>query len=1799
MRRSQTDKGSQIVRNFAYNPSFEAAGITTALRTNNVINPSMETAGSATAVRTNILTNPSAEVSATNVNVRTNLATNPSFEGASGTINVRANTLVNPSMETASGTVTTRINLMTNPSLTTNSTGWSVYGGGQTFSDLTISRAAVTWAMSGWAWKVQGSATALPNYAEIGLGDYTLAAGTAITASVYVMASGARNARIRVRGIGGGGDTFSPDFALNASIPTRIYFSTTVPVGATGVSINIKEGTTNDAFGASDWIAASAALVETTSALLPYFDGTRPASENIVKVAPSAYNGLTITTGISYAGSTWSRGAAPISGAGSMARQMVALADLRQGERYTTSVTVANDQAFTQQVTFDMADTGGASFIINPGEVRRITVTGTRTSYDTTFRFADLDVSTSATETRSILFKDWLIEVGTTAGDYYTGTGDFTYIWVGTADASTSAQRANGIANWLLASTAATFQSTVQKNITGKSLGIATKGGNGDGVYSSDISGLVAGASYTFSAWIKQTTAHPLTMVFRWKDGAQGLLNDSTVSVTPTVGQWTRVSATAVAPTGSVVYLQPMIRIYAAHTGTTFYVDDALMERASGLGTYFDGATTAAGDFTYTWAGTANASQSYQQAPAITGWSNRWFGNGGGNGAMYQAKGGLSGTYARKLWTSANTTLTMDAGIGTATSIPVSSSMVYTLSAWVRASFGQYLNYYIEWRDAGNAVISATQMNTGTLVTANTWTRLSVTATSPSNATAANFVLGPYAQAIATPYGATLDFDNVLIEAAPSVQDYFDGANPIQNLITNSSFETDTSGWAVGTLGSRDTSKTYTGIASMKVDTSSSGAYTGVATTPTLVVGQVYTISAYFWAPTGTTVNFAADALGVNTGVVGNNAWQRASLTGTYVSGGVFYFRSTSANQAAFWIDGILLERSSALSPYYEGLGDYTYVWAGTAHASVSYQQAPGVSGVSMAPSLCYAYQSKTVGISSGTKSIRITPTHVSNGDSFAELGMIGSYVFKPNTTYTISGNRTIIAPQTNIAGTTHFRINVGTELTPSLVASVANVAGTQRVVARFTTGSGTGLGFIRVYNGSAFGGGDVWWDDIVLEEGTTNGSYFDGTSPIQNLVTNSSFETDTSGWLANTGTPTLTSDSTVSWVGGKSLKAVSTVTSADIAVFMAATLAANTTYTMSWYVYSPNARTAYLDVSGNPAINFANLGSKAIPANTWTRVSATFTMPSAVNGNTTFYLHHGGGPTTIGSILYIDAVLLERSSTLGPYYAGLGDFTYAWTGTANASTSQQSGVMVSDRQSVAANSSTYQSGVRALTGTKSGAIRTANDVLLDGTLMYPATEYWVGTSISASVSNTWSVWVWVPSGSGTVRLVDVTTGSVGAANTTFDAWERISVTFTGIASGQHVLRLRAYTTIPAGTTIWWDNELLEAANAVRPYFDGSTVLNDFTYLWNGAVNYSTSTQRAVYAADVGNSGTAFCIQSSDWATSGSKSVRVITTAAGEPEAGLNTARMEFGKTYTILAKLRINKVAVGSTSRARRINFYNSNNNQQSFFTQVGTTSPNAIGVYDHRLTVTIPADTTHIYLRLGGHSSVAFDADAWWDDLMIVEGNYTGDYVDGTKPLSKWDGTANSAVSIGYPPQLLDIAGKPDMEVVGAGNSANPTVDGFTARTIYLVYEVTDNNSGSWQVPMFYGSAAPTTGLTIQTAASGNFTMSPRMDFTAGGGDINKGFNFPNGRTVRIHVLAMSFNNGLTSVSGSLDGAANGSVAITPGTVGWTSGQLRNYSLTGVRAVRSMVYYADHDAATRTAVSRYLGNKYGAYVA
>lgn len=241
-------------------------------------------------------------------------------------------------------------------------------------------------------------------------------------------------------------------------------------------------------------------------------------------------------------------------------------------------------------------------------------------------------------------------------------------------------------------------------------------------------------------------------------------------------GSWQRVDLTYT--TGAS---QTTLLIFGLVTAaSTFNVDAILVEKSSTLDPYFDGATSAGGGFTYVWAGTANASQSYQQAPGIATWLNQWFGASGGSGVIYQMAGqGVAGACVRKVFVTASTGSPMDTGISSPAT-PVIANLPYTFSMAVRASINQYFTAYIIWLDGASAVISTSPatINTSTFVTANIYTRVSVTGTAPANAVTAKFVIGPYVSAQPMPAGSWYDFDRALIVQTSALQLYFDGASP-------------------------------------------------------------------------------------------------------------------------------------------------------------------------------------------------------------------------------------------------------------------------------------------------------------------------------------------------------------------------------------------------------------------------------------------------------------------------------------------------------------------------------------------------------------------------------------------------------------------------------------------------------------------------------------------------------------------------------------------------------------------------------------------------------------------------------------------------------------------------------------------------------------------------------------------------------------------------------------------------------------------------------------------------------------
>lgn len=154
---------------------------------------------------------------------------------------------------------------------------------------------------------------------------------------------------------------------------------------------------------------------------------------------------------------------------------------------------------------------------------------------------------------------------------------------------------------------------------------------------------------------------------------------------------------------------------------------------------------------------------------------------------------------------------------------------------------------------------------------------------------------------------------------------------------------------------------------------------------------------------------------------------------------------------------------------------------------------------------------------SSGAASYILTPSAASN-DSFMNAGGdLGAFRagLQAGKTYTISaivrltaalastlsnnGSRQITAWYTNAVGT-HIK-TAGTQASNSL--------GQTRVTVTYSIPSDAIGAWLRFYNGASAGNGSVWWDDIMITEGSTQYNYADGNSA--NWVWNGSANSSTS----------------------------------------------------------------------------------------------------------------------------------------------------------------------------------------------------------------------------------------------------------------------------------------------------------------------------------------------------------------------------------------------------------------------------------------------------------------------------------------------------------------------------------------------------------------------------------------------------------------------------------------------------------------------------------------------------------------
>ena len=117
-------------------------------------------------------------------------------------------------------------------------------------------------------------------------------------------------------------------------------------------------------------------------------------------------------------------------------RMMLNLSDLTNGQSYTTSFLAGNDGASPVTFSMDLADvTPVPVFTLAPGEQTRVSFTASRATYDSTFRFIDMNLQTSGGN--GVLMTDAMVTQGSSSYSFAHGDSP-DWAWTGAVNNSTS-----------------------------------------------------------------------------------------------------------------------------------------------------------------------------------------------------------------------------------------------------------------------------------------------------------------------------------------------------------------------------------------------------------------------------------------------------------------------------------------------------------------------------------------------------------------------------------------------------------------------------------------------------------------------------------------------------------------------------------------------------------------------------------------------------------------------------------------------------------------------------------------------------------------------------------------------------------------------------------------------------------------------------------------------------------------------------------------------------------------------------------------------------------------------------------------------------------------------------------------------------------------------------------------------------------------------------------------------------------------------------------------------------------------
>ncbi|GAB2702096.1 hypothetical protein BKA24_001725 [Microbacterium marinum] len=422
----------------------------------------------------------------------------------------------------------------------------------------------------------------------------------------------------------------------------------------------------------------------------------------------------------------------------------------------------------------------------------------------------------------------------------------------------------------------------------------------------------------------------------------------------------------------------------------------------------------------------------------------------------------------------------------------------------------------------------------------------------------------------------------------------------------------------------------------------------------------------------------------------------------------------------------------------------------------------------------------------------------------------------------------------------------------------------------------------------------------------------------------------------------------------------------------------------------------------------------------------------------------------TLGGAVHISEQMVEARPVPLPFFDGNTPNTLgiacSFEGAANASPSVAKAAAVEVWRNLAKNPSLAVNSAGWTAGTPAGITGTRNPVGPSGPtwdLTLPATigEHLRAAfgladepiTVNAGQVITVALDVYAPNAANGV-YVQVTTPTTGG--TTYpgtlgasvpQGWSRYVGTFTVPANTTGTIGPNAFTfMVPPGQLVAGSQWRITRATIVLgphtgAYFDGDTTPDaDLAPAWLATAG---SSQAVLHGVEIGNvpvQPTATRVIK-NWARGG---LRIIPTGTSNFSFAHLTnlvpnmnALLAPGTTWTILARLTLDGPLTGSLNGSARkiaVNFATPGGNVS--FASAATL--NAAGVYQARLTFTVPADRTMLNYAILMHGSSNPSESVYWNDFALVPGPYDGPYFDGdtidnTGIAYGWESTAHGSAS------------------------------------------------------------------------------------------------------------------------------------------------------------------------------------------